>query len=912
MPEALVYAAEYLAAAAGTEMTLTAMQMYAIATTVVVVGGMAYSNSKANQAKQNAKDQYNSATTDRMQNVVSATAPRDLVLGRVRKAGTLFYRASTGPNSQDLYMAIALAGHEIDAVEEIYLNDVLVALDGSGYVTDEPYAMAQTLSGTGTGPTVTLPASYIAGTAHASLESIDDNHSVWSQVAVSVSGLTATTTAGAVVTYQYTSAPTSVKIIKHLGQPGQAVDADLLAAFPSDWQSANTVQGVAYLVVKMVYNESAFPSGVPSVSAVIRGAKVLNPATGITAWSDNPALLMRHVYQHPKMGKATITAAEDARFIAAANACSASTTYTVGTAAQLPCALYRAGVVAPFGTAPKSLLDDLAQAMGGSWAFAGGEIYLKPGIYSAPVMALTDADLAVVQRNGASESQRPIAISVHKERTNKFNTLKATIWDAGQDYKQSVLTPVTSSALVIRDGAELVQEVTMPAVGYAPQAQHISGVMMRDARDAMVIDLPLKLRAYPLEIFDVVSLTLARYGWTAKTFMVLSRTWGSDGTIQLSLKETTAAITQMDADFLPQGYAVNTNLPKPWIVGDVGVLTITSGTAELMKQTDGTIVSRMRVSWTQIADAAVRQNGQIEVQYRLATSSGAWSSLVVAGEETQAVTSDVADGGIYIVRARAKTSVAVGDWCTQIQHKVLGKTEPPAAFDNFNVIAQPDGTRQYNFGYSTAAPYDWMGAELRYLSGTHASPDWALMTPLQDTSTYYTVSPFELNSPLSGTWTFACRSLDTTGNLSTALVRTVTLGGRRIGTVSFEYYENLDGWLGTKTGCAVVAGVLQSNDTGAWSSAPAAWSGWASWAIAPTSPIYYITPSRDLGVVLTAMANTTIDADGTVTQEIATSADGVTWSGWSTAAATFTTRYLKIRLTVTGALPAIRSFSYTI
>jgi hypothetical protein len=209
MPEALVYAAEYLAAAAGTEMTLTAMQMYAIATTVVVVGGMAYSNSKANQAKQNAKDQYNSATTDRMQNVVSATAPRDLVLGRVRKAGTLFYRASTGPNSQDLYMAIALAGHEIDAVEEIYLNDVLVALDGSGYVTDEPYAMAQTLSGTGTGPTVTLPASYIAGTAHASLESIDDNHSVWSQVAVSVSGLTATTTAGAVVTYQYTSAPTS-------------------------------------------------------------------------------------------------------------------------------------------------------------------------------------------------------------------------------------------------------------------------------------------------------------------------------------------------------------------------------------------------------------------------------------------------------------------------------------------------------------------------------------------------------------------------------------------------------------------------------------------------------------------------------------------------------------------------------
>jgi hypothetical protein len=40
-------------------------------------------------------------------------------------------------------MCIALAAHEIDAVETIYLNDVPVTLDGSGYVQEEPYKMAK-------------------------------------------------------------------------------------------------------------------------------------------------------------------------------------------------------------------------------------------------------------------------------------------------------------------------------------------------------------------------------------------------------------------------------------------------------------------------------------------------------------------------------------------------------------------------------------------------------------------------------------------------------------------------------------------------------------------------------------------------------------------------------------------------
>jgi hypothetical protein len=921
MPELVIAAVAWIGAEIGSAVLI----MYAveIGTAVVIAGGLAYASMKSRQAKNQARDAYNAAQVDRMVNITSATAPRDLVLGRVRKGGTFAYKASTGQYQKDLYLVIALAGHEIDAIEGYYLNDELVTVDGSGNVTSAPYSTGQTLSGTlstgVSGTTATLPANYVVGSVNVTIQ-VEGNRSFQTRsqpISFTQAGLVITASApDATVSYQYTVSGSNVKITQHLGGAGQTVDADLLAAFSSDWASANVGQGVAYVVAKLTYSESSFPSGAPNLTVVLRGAKLYDPRTGTTVWSENPALMMRHVYAHPKFGKATVSAAEDTRFIAAANACDTSTTYTVGGVAQTAQALFKGSLVIPYGAAAKDAFDDLSQAMGGSWAFAGGEIYLKAGVYTAPVMALDDTDLAVIQRNGASESQKPIAISVHKERAQKFNTVKVKIWDQAQRFKQSQLTPLVGSALVTRDGVELVQEVTYPAIGYAPQALHVAGIMMRDARDPLTVELPFKLRAYPLELFDTVSLTLSRYGWAAKTFMILSRVWNADGSLALTLKETSAAITQMDAGFSAQGFASNTNLPKPWQIGAVGALTVTSGTNELIKQVDGTVQSRMRVTWVQVADISVQQVGQIEVQYRSADSSGAWTSLVVAGDETSVATAEVADLQSYVVRARCKTKLAVSDWTAQVLHQVIGKTAPPPAFDIFTVMAQPDGTRQFNFGYAAAAPADWLGAEIRYVSGTVASPDWATMTLLQDATTYYTNSPIELNAPLSGTWTFACKSLDTSGNESAYLVRSITLPGRRLGNVFDEFFEGPDGWLGTKTGCHVQGAALEANDSTTWATLPATWDGWARWNTSPTSPIYYETPVRNFGTVLAGQINSTIDADGTVLQELATSADGTTWSAWSSATAPFSTRYLKLRLTVTATVPfpvpVIRSFSYQI
>ena len=1090
---------------AGVALTIGAF----VADYALLIGGLALSANQAKSQKRRARQQFNASQVDRLVSVSTTTAPRELVMGRVRKGGSVFFRGSTGANKTTFVMAIALAAHEVDGLEAVYLNDELVSLDGAGNVTSAPYSIAQSGSATeyGTGVAQVLTYTPIAGTVRCFTGSTGGPEGDINDVgSTSGGGNIITTVAGATIQYQYSVSIPKANVRLVAGIAGQSADARMVTLFPSLWTAAHRAQGVAYLVCECTYDETAFPSGLPNFTAVIRGAKIYDPrynlctwseafdhaswtaittkvvsantnvapdgtttadtvtdnnaaaylgiqksrsiandsashcfslyvlkttggtsstlgvnfslsggtsvfqnvrlntdtgqayttgnpvtvidagsywrisaymlnnstgntsaiasiypatsgyngglsdvvtgqgsaviwgaqwnpgtvalpyartgeaaVTPVTAFSENPALMMRHVYQHAHFGKASITPAEDGRFCAAADACDRAQTYTVG---GVPSAttLFRAAVVIPFGSDASAALDDLAQSMAGSWAFAGGELYLKPGVYWPSSLSFTDADLAVLSRPmGGSDEERPIAISVHRERAQKYNVVNATIWDKAQGYKQATLTPVRSAAYVAADGGgELAQAVSMPAVFDAGQAQHIAGVMMRDARDPLTVSMPFKMRAYPVELFDTVQITLIRYGWMDKQFQVVGKTLSSDGVVWLSLKEISAAIYTVDAAFLAQGYANNTALPSPWFVPTIGTLTITSGTSELVKQADGTITSRMRVTWPALQDASVLESGSVEVQYRSVLSAGAWTSVTVSGNENQVVIDAVQDLLYYSVRARARNKTAVGVWSAQETHRVIGKTAAPPPFDVFTVLVQPDGTRQFNFSYTTLSgqPADWLGGEIRYVSGAVGSPDWSTMSLLQDLTAYYTHSPVELNAPLAGTYTFACKSIDTTGNESSYKLVTITLPERRSGNLFAEYFEHTEGWLGVKTGCHVQAGFLEANDTTTWGTLPATWDAYTRWNRTPTSPITYETPMRDFGTIIAGQVNSTLDADGSIVQELATSTNGTTWSGWSAASAPFSTRYLKLRVTVTATgplpVPLIRSWSYQI
>jgi len=734
----------------------------------IVIVSTAYSMDRARKAKKAAKEAANAAQTDRLVNITSTVAKRDAVFGRVRKSGAVFYKASTGENNKDMYMAIALAGHEIDAVEAIYLNDELVTLNANGEVTSEPYSIRSTASGVA--PSfAAVPAGAFnvnkifrglgGGGSGESQEGYEDTGNYSYQI------------------YEYHS---NVKINIHLGAPGQTVDPMLRAAFPDAWGDNHVVQGVAYLVAKLTFNETSFPSGLPAISAVVRGAKLYDPRDGQTRWSENPALMMRWLYTSSFFGKAAVTAEEDARISTAANNCDIPTQWVVGFASHVTHPMFRASLVQPYGGACDEAFTELATAMAGSWAFAGGSLFVRAGVYTNPVMNLTEADLEVVNRSVPSATQTPIKIGVHRARAQQFNTAKVVIWDQGQDSKQVSLTPLVGADLITRDGAELVQDFQFSAIGYAPQALHVAGILMRDARDPLTVEIPFKLSAYKLELFDNVSLTLARYGWVDKVFTVQGRTWTTEGTILLTLKETSAAIFSQDASFLPQGYAINTNLPKPWLVAPVGALTIASGTAELLKQSDGTVVSRMRVSWPQSADGAVLQGGRIEVQYRLSTSSAEWTQLVVSGSDTTVVTAEVTDNAFYIIRARARTSTGVSDWNTQVQAQVIGKTAPPSNVSNVSYTFEPVGVR---ISWTPIPDADLSVYELR----TNGS-SWETSTKIgQSVSSNYL-----WNLQITGARIVRIKAIDTSVNYSaTEAIATIQIGGP-VATVGFSTLVGTD------------------------------------------------------------------------------------------------------------------------
>ncbi|MDN8617880.1 phage tail protein [Variovorax ginsengisoli] len=810
MPQFLVPVIIAIGEVAGVAISVAAAGY--IAAGVVLLGTLAYSSYQKRKAERAQRAQYDASQVDRLANVPATIAPRELVLGRVRKGGNVFFRGSAGQFKQLFSMCITLAGHEIDGVEQVYFNNIPVSIDGSGNVTTAPYGHSTTYSATETATSGTFvlantPVSGI-GVVAFPINGNQDPNIVPFMPSFTVSGNTITIAgydAGTytyTVGYQYTTFVTVATVRWYLGAPGQGSDARLQGLFPGVWGPNHRADGIAYMVVDFVYDETAMPNGLPNVTALIRGAKCYDPRTGLTVFTENPALMMRHVMMHPQFGKRTaMTASEDARIIAAANACEVAISYT-GTDSV---ATYRAGVVIPYGASARDALDDLSQSMGGQWAYAAGELYLRAGVYQLPVMNLYDADLAVVQRdNSGSISQNQITISTHKARADKVNSIVARIWDQAAGYVETPIYPFTPASYVAADGAVLAQEVTMPAVFYAPQAWAIAGIMLRDSRDPLTITLPFKLTAYPVEVFDGVTLTLARYGWVSKEFQVLGRTFLPDGIVQLTLKETSSAIYAYGAAFVPGGYASNTTLPKPWDISPPVMASLTSDESDLVVQSDGTVLNGVRVTWIPIQDASIASNGVVEIQWA-DVSKGDWQSLTASAGDTQCVFTGAPDNAVICVRLRAKNAIATSDWGLQTFLYVNGKSAAPPDIQNLTVAGS---VLSWSMPFT---PADLAGFVFRFHYGNNL--DWNSATPLH--TGVLTQSPYDLVTRPSGIVTIMGKAIDTSGNVSANTANIVmNLGDPTIANIVEQWDFNALSWPNSapdSSGWTIVSGKPTAN-----------------------------------------------------------------------------------------------------
>ena len=110
-----------------------------------------------------------------------------------------------------------------------------------------------------------------------------------------------------------------VTITPHTGADDQTVDTGLSGAV-SNWTSNHRLRGTAYLYVKLEFDQDAFPSGLPTITADVKGVKVYDPRTSTTAWSDNPALCIRDYLTNERYGRGIpASQIDDTSFTASAN-----------------------------------------------------------------------------------------------------------------------------------------------------------------------------------------------------------------------------------------------------------------------------------------------------------------------------------------------------------------------------------------------------------------------------------------------------------------------------------------------------------------------------------------------------------------------------------------------------------------
>lgn len=180
------------------------------------------------------------------------TDPQTIVFGRSLVRGTAiaeyaFNPAGSGKKNNSFMRVQALAGHELDAIESFKVNGETCEVSGSGRALTAPY----------------------------------NKSANWPGVALAAPILT---------------------IYSGLGASDQIADANLIDHTDGFWRTSDRLQGLAWLAFVMRTDKKAFASGLPDVSAIVRGLKVHDPRDedsdpvdpSTWNWTDNPILLAAH------------------------------------------------------------------------------------------------------------------------------------------------------------------------------------------------------------------------------------------------------------------------------------------------------------------------------------------------------------------------------------------------------------------------------------------------------------------------------------------------------------------------------------------------------------------------------------------------------------------------------------------
>lgn len=702
-------------------------------------------------------------SVDRSVVVRSTTEPHRIVYGRVITAGLLNFFETTGSSKEYAHQLIVLAAHECNALGRVWFDDTEVGtLDGSGNVTSGRYnGVARIQKALGT-PAQTANSTLISesggtytstdrgrGRAYVYLRLKRDDNAFANglpNVRVEVQGRlcydprdggTRWTQNPALIMRDILTADWGLK-----ASSGEIDDSSVTSA-------ANVCDE---RVTVSSYTSSAITADATADTLTFAGAEIrfgIGDGVTIASTSTLPGgLSAATTYYVIRVSDRVVqlaTSYANAMAGVAINLSSAgSGTITLSHVDQVR---YTCNGTFLRTTDPKEMLEAVAMTMmAPAPIFREGLWRVYAGAWVTPSITITEADL----RGDLTEQP-------HATRQNLFNAVRGT-YSPAFNATSVDFTPVTNATYETQDGGEQIfKDLPLPMVDNTVRAQRLAKLYLELARRSSVLVLPCKLTALRVATWDTVYVTLAVLGASAETYRV--RGWklvasekevGIDLTLQ---KEDSGAYGWTSAEGTPPNTPPDLVLPNPSVIVAPTSLVMSSGTAELIKGGDGSIVSRIKVSFTGAAEPNL---WRYELQWKKSTES-TYNTVYMPADSTVYYLAPVEDGVNYNIQVRTQAVLGPrSSWLTGT-HTVIGKTAAPTAPSTLGVTAATGG---FDINWDACPDADYFATQIYEAS----SNDRTLATQIAEVSSTRMARSGLLGGVTRYYWV---RHVDTSGNVST-------------------------------------------------------------------------------------------------------------------------------------------------
>ena len=585
-----------------------------------------------------------------------------VVYGERLLGGTRVFLETSGTDNEFLYMALVLCEGEINSIEQIRVDDKVVTFDGA-----------------------------LSDNTQRSVASSDSNF--------------------------YKDAVSYITIEPHLGSDSQS--ASSLLSTLSSWGSNHKLSGLAYLALKFKWNQDIF-GGIPKVQAKIKGKKVVTLASDLSesspTFSANPAFCLLDYLRNERYGKGIATSDIDLQsFRDASQVCITQVTpFSGGSDINL----FDCNAV--LDTSKKIIENTriLLRGCRGFLPYTSGKYKLVIETTGSASITLTEDDIfggySLASEDKNNKYNRVIVSFVNPDRNFQVDEVQfPPIDDSGLTSADQHATMKTEDGGFLLEGRFDFQTLTSPY-----QAEEMAEIILRRSREALKLNINAGGNAYDLAIGDIVNITHASIGFSAKAFRVNSISFNEDFTVGLNLIEH----QNSHYTFATKGQVSSTpstNLPDPFTIQPPASVTLTD---EMIEYADGVVLSRLNIVITASPDSFV-QYYQVEAK----KTSESNFKLISSGTELRHEFLNVVDGENYTVRVKAINAFGVSSSFTSATHNVIGATETPADVTDLSVSLV--GSNQMELSWTPVADLDISWYEIRFQDVTSGAT-WNESTPL--------------------------------------------------------------------------------------------------------------------------------------------------------------------------------------